>query len=117
VTGKGLWIMDTPGQDVESIAGMVAGGAQAVVFSTGLGTPVGCPIAPVIKVTGNPQTAAHMREHIDVSAGGIVEGTATIERVGRRLLDRLLKVAAGRRTKAERLGHGEFALHRIGVTI
>ena len=117
VPGKGLWIMDTPGQDVESITGMVAGGAQVVVFSTGLGTPVGCPIAPVIKLTGNPRTARAMRSHVDLSAGGVLSGRETVEKVGARLLARVLEVAGGRRTKAERLGHGEFAINRIGITI
>ena len=117
VPGKGLWMMDTPGQDVESITGMVAGGAQAVVFSTGLGTPVGCPVAPVIKVTGNPTTARSMRPHVDLSAGRILEGRDSVQRVGERLWDMLLAVAGGKRTKAERLGHAEFGIHRIGTTI
>ena len=117
VPGKGLWIMDTPGQDVESITGMVAGGAQVVVFSTGLGTPVGCPIAPVLKVTGNPETARSMRAHVDLSAGGVLSGRDTVERAGERLLGLVLAAAGGRPTKAERLGHREFAINRIGITI
>ncbi len=116
IGGKGLWIMDTPGQDVESITGMVAGGAQIVVFSTGLGTPVGCPIAPVIKITGNPETARNMRSHIDINAGVILKGRGTIEGVGERIFRLLMEVASGRRTKAERLGHCELAINRIGVT-
>ncbi len=116
IGGKGLWIMDTPGQDVESITGMVAGGAQIVVFSTGLGTPVGCPIAPVIKITGNPETARSMKSHIDIDAGLILKGRGTIEGVGERIFRLLVEVASGKRTKAERLGHGELAINRIGVT-
>jgi len=114
---KGLWIMDTPGQDVESVTGMVAGGAQIIVFSTGLGTPVGCPIAPVIKITGNHETARTMRAHIDINGGVILKGQDTIEGVGERILRLLLAVASGKKTKAEKLGHCEFAIHRIGVSI
>ncbi len=117
VGGTGLWFMDTPGQDVESITGMVAGGANVVVFSTGLGTPVGCPIAPVVKLTGNPDTARSMRSNIDLSAGGILTGRDTIESVGEKLLALLVEVAGGDETKAERLGHAEFAIHRLGITI
>jgi altronate dehydratase large subunit len=96
---------------------MVAGGAQVVVFSTGLGTPVGCPIAPVLKVTGNPETARSMRPHVDLSAGGVLSGRETVERAGERLLGLVLAAAGGRPTKAERLGHREFAINRIGITI
>jgi altronate dehydratase large subunit len=117
IQGKGLWVMDTPGQDVESVTGMVAGGAQIVVFSTGLGTPVGCPIAPVIKITGNHETAQKMKDHIDINAGTILAGRETIEKVGEKILHLLVSVANGKKTKAERLGHGEFAVSRIGETI
>jgi len=117
IVGRGLWVMDTPGQDVESITGMVAGGAQIVVFSTGLGTPVGCPIAPVIKITGNPDTARKMKAHIDINAGAILKGRDTIEAVGEALFHLLLEVASGKQTKAERWGHGEFGINRIGVTL
>ena len=117
IGGKGLWVMDTPGQDVESITGMVAGGAQVVVFSTGLGTPVGCAVAPVIKITGNPETAQRMKAHIDVSAGVILRGRGSIEGVGQRVFRVLLEVVCGKRTKAEKLGHGELGINRIGMTL
>lgn len=117
IQGKGLWVMDTPGQDVESVTGMVAGGAQIVVFSTGLGTPVGCPIAPVIKITGNHETAQKMKDHIDINAGTILAGRETVEKVGEKILHLLISVANAKKTKAERLGHGEFAVSRIGETI
>jgi altronate dehydratase large subunit len=109
--------MDTPGQDVESITGMAAGGAQIVIFSTGLGTPAGCPIAPVIKVTGNPETARTMKAHIDVNAGAILKGRDTIERVGELIFRLLLDVASGEKTKAERQCHWEFGINRIGGTL
>ncbi len=117
IAGRGLWVMDTPGQDVESITGMVAGGAHIVVFSTGLGTPVGCPIAPVIKITGNPDTARKMKAHIDVDAGKILKGRDTIQGAGETLFRLLLEVASGKQTKAERWGHGEFGINRIGITL
>jgi altronate dehydratase large subunit len=113
---KGLVIMDTPGQDVESIAGMIAGGAQLIAFTTGQGTPVGCPIAPVIKITGNPRTYKTMKEHIDIDAGVIVEGKDTVASVGKRIFDEVIKVSSGKRTKSEKLGHREFAITRIGST-
>lgn len=114
--GKGLWIMDTPGHDVQSVTGMVAGGAQVVLFSTGRGTPVGCPIAPVIKITGNPMTYERMRDNIDINAGTIVLGLESVEEVGRRILEELFHVINGKMTKAEVLGHREFAITRIGPT-
>ncbi len=116
IGGKGLWIMDTPGQDVDSVTGMVAGGAQVVVFSTGLGTPTGCLIAPVIKITGNPETARTFKSHLDIDAGMILRGRDTIEGVGEGIFRLLVEVASGRKTKAERLGHCELAINRIGVT-
>ena len=71
--------MDTPGNDPSSVAGMVAGGAQIVVFSTGRGTPTGNPLAPVIKITGNKLTYANMVDNIDVDASPIIYGTKTLE--------------------------------------
>ncbi|MDK2856811.1 MAG: altronate dehydratase large subunit [Bacillota bacterium] len=112
----GLWVMDTPGHDVESVTGMVAGGAQIVVFTTGRGTPAGCAIAPVIKVTGNSRTFRNMEENIDVNAGTIIDGQETIEEVGRRIFSLMLAVARGELTKAEKLGHREFAITRVGPT-
>ena len=76
---SGLVIMDTPGYDIESISGMVAGGAQVVIFSTGRGTPIGCPIAPVIKVTGNDDTFSCMRENIDYDASSVLTGDKSIQ--------------------------------------
>jgi altronate dehydratase large subunit len=109
-TRKGLVLMDTPGFDVESDTGMVAGGAQIVVFTTGGGSPVGCPIAPVIKVCSNPKTAKRASGDIDVNAGTIIEGLDTIEEVGGAIFRRILHVAAGKLTCAEESGHCEFAI-------
>ncbi|MEW6662630.1 MAG: UxaA family hydrolase [Bacillota bacterium] len=117
VEGKGLFVMDTPGQDVESITGMVAGGCQMVLFTTGRGTPVGCPIAPVIKITGNHRTYQLMEENMDINAGTVMQGIETIESVGQRIYQLMQEVAGGQLTKAEALKHYEFAITRIGPSI
>lgn len=114
--GKGLYIMDTPGQDIESITGMSAGGAQMVIFSTGRGSPTGSPIVPVIKVTGNSQTYKNMIDNIDINAGAIVEGTATIKDAGEEIFNEMIEVINGKLTKAESLGHREFGIYRLMST-
>lgn len=116
-TKQGLIVMDTPGYDVESVTGMLAGGAQIFLFSTGRGTPVGCPIAPVIKVTGNPRTAERMRENIDLDASGLTLGRQSIEEIGDGLFALLRKTASGRKTASERLGHTEASITRIGPSV
>ena len=108
--------MDTPGEDIDSITGMVAGGAQIVVFTTGRGTPTGCPIAPVIKITGNPDTYKNMTENIDVNGGKVMLGESTIESIGEEIFELIVEVANGKEAKAEILGHREFGIYRIGYT-
>ena len=110
---QGLVIMDTPGNDPSSVAGMVAGGAQIVVFSTGRGTPTGNPLAPVIKITGNKLTYANMVDNIDVDASPIIYGTKTLESLGDELLKLTQEVACGKQTKAESLGYTEMAIARV----
>jgi len=114
---KGLTVMDTPGLDVESVTGMVGGGAQVVVFTTGLGTPTGNPIAPVIKITGNARTARQMTDNLDLEVSGIMHETETLDAAADRLFAEVLAVASGKATAAERLGHREFAIHRRNPTI
>ena len=109
--------MDTPGQDAESVTGMVAGGAQVILFSTGRGTPLGAPLTPTIKLTANPQTATRLAEHIDFSAVSVLEGQSTIEEEGQRLWQLLLQVISGQPTAAENWGHGELAITRAGPTV
>lgn len=111
-TKKGLFIMNTTGDDLNSNTGMLGGGAQVILFTTGRGSPVGAPIAPVIKITGNPYTYEKMKDNMDINAGTIIEGKETIEEVGIRIFDELLKVASGKKTKSEALGHNEFAIFR-----
>jgi altronate dehydratase large subunit len=117
ITRKGLTVMDTPGLDVESVTGMVGGGAQVVVFTTGLGTPTGNPIAPVIKITANARTAQAMRDNIDLDVSGVLDDTETLDQAAGRLFAEILEVASGRETATERLGHREFAIHRRNPTI
>ena len=117
VTRPGLTVMDTPGLDVESVTGMVGGGAQVVLFTTGLGTPTGNPIAPVIKITGNARTAQTMADNTDVDVSGILTDAETFEDAAARLFEEMCEVASGRPVAAERLGHREFAIHRRNPTI
>jgi len=117
ITRKGLTVMDTPGLDVESVTGMVGGGAQAVVFTTGLGTPTGNPIAPVIKITGNARTAVSMKDNIDLDVSGVLDDSETLDGAAERLFDEVMAVCSGKMTSAERLGHNEFAIHRRNPTI
>ena len=117
ITRKGLSVMDTPGLDVESVTGMVGGGAQVVVFTTGLGTPTGNPIAPVLKMTGNIRTARRMADNIDVDVSGVIADTETLDQASDRLFDEVLAVASGKPVAAETLRHREFAIHRRNPTI
>jgi len=110
---SGLVIMDTPGNDPSSVAAMVAGGAQVVVFSSGRGTPTGNPIVPVIKITGNKLTFAKMEDNIDLDASPVIYGSKTMEELGDELYQMLRDVACGKQTKAEALGFTEMAIARV----
>ncbi|GAB4114111.1 MAG: UxaA family hydrolase [Candidatus Caldatribacteriota bacterium] len=107
---KGLIVMDTTGHDIPSMTGMVAGGAQLVGFTTGKGNTVGYALAPVIKITGNPDTFMNMRENIDIDASTIITGKESIEEVGERLFNEIIEVCNGKLTKAESFGFKDFAL-------
>src|SRR5205823_3929003 len=117
ITAPGLTVMDTPGLDVESVTGMVGGGAQVVVFTTGLGTPTGNPIAPVIRITGNARTAVSMADNLDLDVSGILDDRETLAAAGDRLFAEVIDVCSGKLTATERLGHKEFAIHRRNPTI
>ena len=112
----GLFIMDTPGQDIESITGMVAGGAQVIIFTTGRGSPTGNPIAPVIKLTGNKNTFEAMQDNIDFDVSNIILGKESIHDAGERLFEEILHVCNGKITKAEALKHKEFGVLRLAST-
>ena len=110
---KGLVIMDTPGNDPSSVAAMVAGGAQVVLFSTGRGTPTGNPIAPVIKITANPQTYQAMADNIDVDASRQLEEPEVMDQMADQLVEEVVATASGKLTKSEALGFYEMAIARV----
>lgn len=112
-TAPGLYLLDCVGHDGEAVTGLVASGCQAVVFTTGRGTPTGFPGVPVIKITGNSETYERMKFNLDFNAGGIIEGTP-ISGVGEELLQKVLRIASGEPARAELLGHDElFCITRI----
>jgi len=110
--GGGFAVMDSPGYDVESVSGKVAGGAQIVVFTTGRGSTTGNPIAPVIKVTGNSNTYERMHENMDIDASRVLRGES-VETVGEALFERIGATADGELTAAERHRMEEFAINDI----
>jgi altronate dehydratase len=106
---RGLNLMQGPGYDQESVPGLVAAGANVVVFTTGRGTTIGNAIAPVIKLASNTPVFERMNNDLDLSAGGVIDGTETIEQVGRRVFEHICQVAGGTvQAKAEIHKHREF---------
>lgn len=106
VTEKGFVIMDTPGFDPASVTGMVAGGANVVVFTTGRGSCFGCKPVPTIKIASNTPMYEKMQDDMDINAGRILEG-ATVEEVGEEILEKIISVASGEKTKSEAQGIGD----------
>jgi len=114
----GLNLQCTPGNDVECVTAQVGAGANVVLFTTGLGTPTGNPIAPVVKIATNSSLAQRMADIIDIDAGGIISGETTIEKMGETILDRVVQVASGEtRTKAEILAQDDFIPWKRGVSL
>jgi altronate dehydratase large subunit len=103
--GKGAFVIDSPGREPELLTGLAAGGANVMVFSTGLGAPQGFPFVPVIKVTGNQRTVDKLPDHIDLSVAGLMDGTMTMDEAGALIFQRVLAVASGEQTKAESIGY------------
>jgi altronate hydrolase len=117
VRRKGLTLLCTPGGDMESVTGLVGAGANVVLFSTGLGTPTGNAIAPVLKVSSNTTTAERHAEMIDVDAGPIITGTQSLDEVAARLLEAVIAAASGELTAAQRLGQHDFLPWKRGVSL
>jgi altronate dehydratase large subunit len=113
--GKGLFFMNGPGRTPEALTGLNAAGAQIIIFPTGGGSPGGSLISPVIKVTGNPQTAQRLKDHIDVDVSSITRGEEPLEKAGERIFQKLLDVACGELTRAEALGYGSISIWTIGL--
>lgn len=110
---KGLVFMDAPAPGVENIAALAAGGAHLILFNTGVGNPIGHPLSPTIKVTGNPQTAKDFADNIDVDVSGILTSGQTLEQAAVQLREAMLSVARGRMTRSEVLGDTEISISRI----
>jgi altronate hydrolase len=118
VTKPGLNLLCTPGNDVESTTAEVGSGANLVLFTTGLGTPTGNPIAPVVKISTNTNLYKKMSDIIDIDTGGIIDGDETIEQAGERILDYAVKVASGEiQVSAVRHEQNDFIPWKRGVSL
>jgi altronate hydrolase len=115
---KGLNLLCTPGNDVESTTGLAGSGCNIIAFTTGLGTPTGNPIAPVIKISSNNTLSERMKDIIDFNTGSIITGEDTIEAKGEELLEYIIKVASGEvMTAAVRLGQDDFIPWKRGISL
>jgi len=119
VREKGLVFMDTPGYDLASITGMVAGGANIICFTTGCGTVVGCKPSPVIKLASNSSMFKILSGDMDINCGTIAEGKTSVEEMGEFIFQEILETASGKKTKSERYGYGdnEFVPWHIGAVL
>lgn len=118
VTKPGLNLLCTPGNDVESTTAMTGSGANVILFTTGLGTPTGNPITPVIKLSTNTKLAKKMPDIIDIDCGAIISGEKTIEEKGEEILDFVIEVASGRiKPKAVLLNQDDFIPWKRGVSL
>jgi len=117
-TKEGLTLLCTPGNDVESTTAEVGAGANIVLFTTGLGTPTGNPITPVIKLSSNTTIFERMQDIIDLNCGTIIEGSESIAQVGERILNYVISVASGEiQPKAVQLGQDDFIPWRRGISL
>jgi altronate hydrolase len=117
-TETGLHLQCTPGNDVECVTAQVGAGANVVLFTTGLGTPTGNPIAPVVKLSTNSALARRMQDIIDIDTGGIISAESSIEQMGEEILEYVIQVASGEiRTKAECKGQEDFIPWKRGISL
>ncbi|MFW9952562.1 MAG: altronate dehydratase, partial [Candidatus Thorarchaeota archaeon] len=113
---NGLYLMNEPGLDVESMTGLAAAGAQIILMTTGRGSPCGNPIVPVIKLCGNPKTCDWMANNIDIDASVIIKGEKTIEELAQDIWVKLINIINGEKTQAEKLGFNDIAIWRNTVS-
>lgn len=117
-TKPGLNLLCTPGNDVESTTAMAGSGANIILFTTGLGTPTGNPVTPVIKVSSNTKLAMRMPDIIDIDTGPVIAGEKTIQEMGEDILDYIIEVAGGKiQSKAQQLGQDDFIPWKRGVSL
>ena len=112
-TEHGAIVMDTAGYDISSVTSMVAGGCNAIIFTTGRGTPTGNAIVPVLKVTANALTYQKMEDNIDVDLSAIIKGTKTFQECGKELLHVIQDICNGKMTKAEAYGFSDIAVDHV----
>jgi altronate hydrolase len=117
ISNPGLNLLCTPGNDVESTTGMAGSGCNIIVFTTGLGTPTGNPIAPVIKVSTNTELYNKMGDIIDINAGTIISFEDNVQSMGEKILEYIIRTANGETTKAENLGNNDFIPWKRGVSL
>lgn len=118
IEGQGLFIMDSPGKEDEFLTGVCAAGANMIVFTTGGVAPQGFPLVPVIKVASNPEKTVKMKEHVDVDATSIIEGTQSIKEVGHMIVNRIMDVASGQAVSAETNRYDKsIGIYTVGPTI
>ena len=118
VTQKGFVFMDTPGFDPVSATGQVAGGANVICFTTGRGSAYGCKPSPSLKLATNTPMFTRLEEDMDINCGEVLDGTASVDAMGAKIFDAILRAASGEKTKSELLGLGdhEFVPWPIGIT-
>jgi altronate hydrolase len=117
IRGKGLNLLCTPGGDVESTTAMAGAGATVQIFSTGLGTPTGNAVSPVIKVSSNSELSHRLPDIIDLDAGTVISADETIEEVGGRILQMVVAAASGEyQTKAQQLDQDDFIPWKRGIS-
>lgn len=112
-TKKGAIVMDTAGYDISSVTALVAGGCNAVIFTTGRGTPTGNAIVPVLKVTANAETYEKMEDNMDVDLSGLIKGTKTIQESAQDMLAVMEDICNGKMTKAEAYGFSDIAVDHV----
>jgi altronate hydrolase len=119
VKTRGFVFMDSPGYDPASVTGQIASGCQVVCFTTGRGSAFGSKPAPTIKIATNDRLYAQMPDDMDINCGDIVSRGVSVQDKGREILDHVLRVASGERTKSEALGLGdnEFVPWQIGAVM